>query len=99
MIDCSFESCNIWKGFYLVTKPDQKEAEDCHGILHKGVWRSEVSEAGPLQKVSKMGTNQLNTTDPFLQTFLCLGKVSFLGNKTMFVEHPMSPSARWLLIL
>ena len=57
MIDCSFESCNIWKGFYLVTKLVQKEAEDCHGILHKGVWRSEVSEAGPLQKVSKMGTN------------------------------------------
>ena len=37
--------------------PGYVDYEDCHGILHKGVWRSEVSEAGPLQKVGKLGTN------------------------------------------
>ena len=41
----------------LYCPPGYVDYEDSHGILHKGVWRSEVCDTGPLQKVSKMGAN------------------------------------------
>ena len=31
--------------------------EDCHGIVHKGVWRSEASEAGVLTEPNQIGPN------------------------------------------
>eukprot|EP00795_Rhopilema_esculentum_P008700 gene8700-14721_t len=36
--------------------------EDSHGILHKGIWRSEVSEAGALADITQMGSNNYPKT-------------------------------------
>ena len=31
--------------------------EDCHGIIHKGTWRSDVCEAGALPEINQIGPN------------------------------------------
>ena len=36
--------------------------EDSNGIVHKGVWRSEVSEAGALADITQMGSNNYPKT-------------------------------------
>eukprot|EP00795_Rhopilema_esculentum_P003600 gene3600-13019_t len=36
--------------------------DDSHGIVHKGIWRSEVSEAGALADITQMGSNNYPKT-------------------------------------
>ena len=41
----------------LYCPPGYVDYEDCHGIVHKGVWRSDVSETGLLVELNQVGTN------------------------------------------
>ena len=41
----------------LYCPPGYVDYEDYHGILHKGIWRSEVVEAGVLAELNQIGPN------------------------------------------
>ena len=37
--------------------PGYTDYEDCHGILHRGIWRSEVGSTDALTGISQIGNN------------------------------------------
>ena len=82
----------------LYCPPGYVDYEDSHGLLRKGVWRSELFESRPLQKSAKweqiITQNQLTIIDRYLQTFLFLDRVSYLGSKIMLAEHPIGQFAK-----
>lgn len=46
----------------LYCPPGYTDYEDVHGILHKGIWRSEVTEASSLSEISKLSSNNHSKT-------------------------------------
>ena len=44
----------------LYCPPGYIDYEDCHGIVHKGTWRSDICEAGALPEISQIGPNNFS---------------------------------------
>eukprot|EP00795_Rhopilema_esculentum_P000876 gene876-10626_t len=53
--------------------------DDSHGIVHKGIWRSEVSEAGALADNTQMGSNDYPKTAEKFRTLMADVSVSPQG--------------------
>ena len=61
--------CQISYG-RLYCPPGYVDYEDCHSIVHKGVWRSDVSETGLLVELNQVGTNNYTKVADKFRAFM-----------------------------
>ena len=78
----------------LYCPPGYVDYEDCHGIVHKGTWRSDISEADALSEISQIGPNTFSkAVDKFcalMADVLSHLRVNCLGSMTLLDEPLMS---------